>query len=142
MKEPFNLEDRPRQHPFQVPEGYFDELPQRIQQRVRQQATVPGWLQWVQSQRLALATVACAVLVVLGFLFVQRPESRQAAVLIQDLSQTEIIAYLVASPLAFDDADLARFATIEHYLPATSLQVQPQDLDDQIEYETIEEYIL
>jgi hypothetical protein len=53
------LEDIPKQNIFEVPDGYFDRLPQKIQERVAQPAARPRAI-WAPALRYALPVLLLA----------------------------------------------------------------------------------
>src|SRR4051794_33997846 len=98
MKPNFNLEDLTRENVYNVPENYFDKLPNRIMQRVT--ATQPetsaakSW--FPKPLRLALAGSGFAAVFATVFMLNHNPEIPQSDALAQ-VPKTEIVNYLLAS---------------------------------------------
>jgi hypothetical protein len=136
MKPNFNLEDLKRENVYNVPENYFDKLPNRIMQRVT--ATPPetsGAKSWLPAPvRLALAGSGFAAVFATVFLlnFSQTDQTftgRLAAV-----PETEIVNYLLASE-QLDRSDLALFPGAEtdltyEFISASQTEIK-QELEDQ-----------
>lgn len=89
------LEDIPKSDIFKVPEGYFDHLPTRIQERV---ANEKSGLWSFASARLVLRLAVPIVLLVVGAYWWQRPSSIEEELEGIDVEQ---LAYFI------DDTDLA-----------------------------------
>lgn len=91
------LSDIPKQDSFTVPEGYLEQLPQRIQERV-QQRPESSWADakslWT-FPRLQLVFSALVLLIV-SILFLQQPGSREIdpQLILKEASQQEIVSYL------------------------------------------------
>jgi hypothetical protein len=60
------LEDIPKKQPFTVPDGYFDDLPMRIQARIQAPQTQPFWAtNWGLSLKLAIPVLTIGVVAIL-----------------------------------------------------------------------------
>lgn len=80
---------------FEVPEGYFEELPQRIQKRIEAGKQRPVWyasLQRALSQPQWAVSVSVAVLAALVFWFA--PNSAKHERLIEDVGDEVLMEYL------------------------------------------------
>ncbi|WP_038029619.1 hypothetical protein [Thermonema rossianum] len=80
---------------FEVPEGYFDELPQRIQRRIEAKKKGRPWyarLQGVLMQPRWAVSVSVAVLAALVFWF--SPNSTKHERMIQNIDDQILIEYL------------------------------------------------
>ena len=98
MKPNFNLDELKRENIFQVPENYFDRLPNRIMQRVTAtpESSQPlGWLSAHWQMALAGSGFAAifATVFMLNFGDTQPDFSQQLA----QVNNTEIVNYLAAS---------------------------------------------
>lgn len=98
MKPKFNLEELKRENVYQVPENYFDRLPNRIMQRVTAAPETSGALSWLPAPwRLALAgsgfAAVFATVFMLNFDDAEPNFGRQLA----QVNETEIVNYLLAS---------------------------------------------
>ncbi|MFT4032374.1 MAG: hypothetical protein QM669_08130 [Siphonobacter sp.] len=94
-KKPFRLEDLPRKDPFTTPPApYFDELPQRIQARIREQdkksARIINW----SPSRLWLATGAAAAIAVMTYLSWPVRQDSIGTDSLSLVQRKEIISYL------------------------------------------------
>ena len=100
------LDDIPKQNIFEVPDGYFDRLPMKIQARVetrRQTRPTPGW---------SLAVRYTLPMVIVGFAMVYffRPKSYQPEELLAEVSNEHLIAYLSESEININDLlEIANF---------------------------------
>ncbi len=76
---------------FEVPEGYFDKLPSRIQARIKEEETTPQVV-WVPR----LAWAAPVLVIMLGFLYFYNATTSADSVdeLLAQVSTDEMIAYL------------------------------------------------
>src|SRR5690606_7786940 len=99
MKPDFNLDGLPKKQPYQVPEDYFDKLPNRIMQRVTAEPK-PAW-NWLPilpaPLRMALASVVL-LLAFVGVFFLNHDvavtsEPNQLA----QVSDQEIMDYLLTT---------------------------------------------
>ncbi len=117
------LEELPRKQIYEVPAGYFDELPMRIQERVTAGNRATHWqptrgFAW----KLALPVVALLLMVAYFGIRLQRQDIDVAAML--DEVPTEVmIAYL-------EESDLST----EEFLSVVDLE--DLDLDAMLEQET------
>lgn len=94
------LDDIDKKEVFKVPEGYFEDLPLKIQQRVSterqpQRLRVPAW-------SLALAA---SVLLLVTFIFILPESTPNTEELLAQIPQDEIIAYL--DQIELDEYDIA-----------------------------------
>lgn len=97
----YKLDDIDKKEGFKVPEGYFEDLPMRIQQRVDQEKSV------AKSRRLpswSLA-VAASVVLIIGISWIINLQQVSAEDLLADISQEDLVAYV--SQLEMDEYDLA-----------------------------------
>lgn len=91
------LDNIPKQNPFQVPEGYFDRLPGVIQARVAEKQRVPY-------ARYALRYALPAVLLVVAAFFYLRPAMNQSAEkLLASVDTADLVAYLETSDITTDE---------------------------------------
>ncbi|WP_370090544.1 hypothetical protein [Ekhidna sp.] len=96
----YKLDDIDKRKAFKVPEGYFEDLPMKIQQRIsenpqKQPSGAPAW---------ALA-MAASVALVIAFIFLFQSDQSSTEKLLADIPQEELIAYL--DLLEIDEYDLA-----------------------------------
>ena len=96
----YKLDDIDKKQAFKAPEGYFEDLPMKIQQRIteeprKQSSSTPVW---------ALA-MAASVVIVVAFIFLFQDNQPSTESLLADIPQEELIAYL--DQLEVDEYDLA-----------------------------------
>ena len=96
-----DLNDIDKKLDYKVPEGYFEDLPMRIQQRIDQEKAtrstfkLPAW---------SFAMAASIVLIV-TFFFIFNGSENTAESLLAEISEEDLIAYL--GELELDSYDLA-----------------------------------
>src|SRR5258705_2587800 len=99
------LDDLPKTNIFEVPDGYFEGLPMRIQARLEKpaQASRPVW-------HLAFRYALPSVIVVFALFYFLRPKSFEAEELLASISSEHLIAYLHDSDINEGDLiDAAHF---------------------------------
>ena len=96
------LEDLNKKVPFQVPDGYFDQLTVDIQSKIKEKPL----RQWSPSPRLRWAAVAAAMVVLIGtiWIFNQPAQPVTAADLLADVNEQALLDYLDVTDLS--DAEL------------------------------------
>ena len=101
------LEDIPKKNIFEVPDGYFDRLPLKIQARVettKQTHTLPVW---------NLALRYAMPIVILGFALVYflKPKAHETEELLASISNEYLVAYLQESDISESDLlEIANFS--------------------------------
>ncbi|MGB3619099.1 MAG: hypothetical protein WBA12_13350 [Catalinimonas sp.] len=133
-----NLEDQPRDHPFRTPEGYFDELPARVQRQLpeasRRPSAVARLLQSPVRFGLPVAVVAVALFFLVRTLWQTPPTVPDATQMLAGIPEVDLLAYLEEAALDDDDLlDLA-LATDPNALPDT----EPTWTDDAALQEELE----
>ncbi len=96
----YKLDDIDKKETFKVPDGYFEDLPLKIQQRIstgqkKQRRGIPVW---------SLA-MAASVIVILTFIFLIPDNNSAAEDMLAEIPQDELIAYL--DQLELDEFDIA-----------------------------------
>lgn len=94
------LEDIPRKNIFDVPEGYFDQLPARVQARVSASSRRRVSWSWTNSLRYALP-VLVAIALVTGWWLKQAPEDPEA--ILASIEAEQLAAYLEENGLVTED---------------------------------------
>ncbi|MBX2969322.1 MAG: hypothetical protein KF803_08115 [Cyclobacteriaceae bacterium] len=98
-----NLENIPKKNIFDVPDGYFEKLPSRIQARIGaenpQAETKPYF-------RYALQYALPVVLVVVAAIFIFKPKSNSVEEMLASVSTEQLVAYL-------DEVDMNTLSTEE-----------------------------
>ncbi len=138
----YKLDDIEKKEAFKVPDGYFEELPLKIQQRVSNEKKTYGFN--VPSWSLALAA---SLLLVVTFVFVLPGNEQSAEELLAEISQEEIVAYLdqieldeydIASAIGDDVNDLE----FENTNILDAIDLEDQSIDDVLlEYDLGDEYL-
>lgn len=97
-----NLENIPKMQIFEVPEGYFDSLPTKIQARISGEKPIeqPGFAGYYKLQYI-LPVIALLAVGVYWFLDQQDP--RNAESILASVRTEELVAYLGDSELTTDD---------------------------------------
>jgi len=154
MKTPFRLDNRPRrpQPLAPPPDGYFDQLPLRVMQRVQPAAstsgaTVPGWLAALSAP---LRTALAATVVLGGFVgtfLVSQPDASlpsgtASAATLAAVPHTEMVEYLLASEQRVTLTDLAELPAAEQALPHSYLRASPGELQDLLDAQPTEDFYL
>ncbi len=119
------LDDILKKPDFKVPDGYFDDLPMKIQQRIelerpaKREAMLPTW-------SLAMAT---AMIVVIGFVSLLNMEKNNVEELLADVSEVDLVAYIEGFDL--DTYDIA--ATFPE--TTNALEFEDMEMMDGLELE-------
>jgi len=98
------LDDIPKKNIFEVPEGYFDRLPLKIQARVEEAQVRHAMPVWNLAVRFALP------IVIIGFALVYflKPASNQTEVLLASISNENLVSYLDESDI--EESDILEIA--------------------------------
>lgn len=89
------LDDIPKKNIFEVPDGYFDRLPLKIQAKVETATTTHSLAVWNLALRYALPVVIVAVALVYYF----KPKSYQTEELLAEISNEHLVAFLSESEI-------------------------------------------
>ena len=138
MKPNFNLEDLKRENVYNVPDAYFDKLPNRIMQRVT--ATAPETSEaksWLPIRlRLTLVSSGFAAVFATVFMLNQAPETPQGD-LLASVPDTEIVDYILASN-QLERTDLVSLNIPAQNLTAEFMNVNQQEIQTELEDAPIE----
>lgn len=95
------LEDIPKNHPFKVPEGYFDKLPGMIQARIAEKSDVKEAKPYFRyALQYALPVLILAVVVVIYLV----PRSTQDVnTMLASVSTDELVVYLEESEITTEE---------------------------------------
>lgn len=142
-KNPFRLDELPpehplRQQPFTVPDGYFDQLPSRVQARVARRAKPAFSISWSWQRTVASLVGASLIAVLVWQTLPQRQESLGGEPL-TGVSNEVIAAYLDdqgvdANELA--DSQQLRSSFGNDSTAIQYLNVQPADIQMIIDEQT------
>jgi hypothetical protein len=131
------LEDIPKKGVFKVPDGYFEELPSKVQKRIEQGSPVREE-SFFYRYKLQYALPAIAFLAVAIFVFTPKSSSADAETLLAAVSTEDLISYLnesdvttdeVFNHIDFDDTDLDEIET-EVYDSQLDENILDGDLDE------------
>lgn len=137
------LDDIDKKEVFQVPEGYFEDLPMRIQKRVDSEKPVTRQ-QFIPKWGLALAS---SIALIVTFVFVFNNNGPSPEDMLAEVSQDELVAYLEQMELdeyeiasAFDE-DMEIFET-EDTNVLDGIDLGEDAIDDVLlEYDLEDEYL-
>ena len=120
------LDDMDRETRFQVPEGYFDELPMRIQQRI--DAEKPR--KWSFPLPLWSYATAAVLLIIASFALLMDQHASEVDELLAEVSEEDLVAYI--EELDLDAFDLAStFPEVTNDLEFEDLEMMNNlDLED------------
>ena len=140
---PIKLDDiEKNSRPFSVPEGYFKDLPMKIQDRIQEEKKEV----WVKTPAFRLAfAIAAMIVVVMSIVFVNQSASPED--LLADIPEEELLAYI--DMIQLDENDIlsafeSSVETIEFYDMEgfEDLQFEDEALDDLlIEYDLTDDYL-
>ncbi len=138
----YKLDNIDKKEVFKVPEGYFEDLPLKIQKRIStekkfQKKAIPAW---------SLA-FAASILLLITFIFLIPESDPTAEELLAEISQDEIAAYLDQTDL--DEYDIASAIGDEDYQwefedtnVLDGIDLGDQTIDDvMLEYDLADEYL-
>ena len=138
----YKLDDIDKKETLKVPEGYFEDLPMKIQQRISQEEKPQGFS--VPSWSLALAA---SLLLIVTFVFILPEAEPSAEELLAEISQEEIVEYL--DLLELDEYDIASAIgedeeafEFEDTNVLDGIDLEDQSIDDVLlEYDLADEYL-
>ncbi len=139
-RKPFHLEELEKKNIFQVPEGYFDTLPTRIQSRVVKPRWESGWSFGWAGWATGLAT---AVMIVIGFWFFNGNQPGSTETVLAKVSNQELINYLQDSEVT--QSEIIETVSADGSNPDENLFQQldvPEDeLIEQLSTQDVEDFI-
>jgi hypothetical protein len=95
------LDDIPKNHPFKVPDGYFDRLPGIIQARIAEKSEIKESRPYFRyALQYALPAIALVIVAVI-YLVPRTPETVES--MLATVSTEEIVAYLEESEITADE---------------------------------------
>ncbi|MCF2519227.1 ash family protein [Dyadobacter sp. CY351] len=100
------LDDLKKEVPFQVPEDYFDKLPQMIQSRIPSEPVRKPVIGWSWQRSLALVS-AMALILVLVWVTVPERQGSLGQEPLSGISNASIVSYL-------EDQDISYYDLSEH----------------------------
>ncbi|RED96213.1 hypothetical protein [Marinoscillum furvescens] len=135
-----DLHNAPKKLPFEVPDGYFEQLEKQIHERVAEPESMVKWL----SVRWAAVPAFVLLLATTVWITYQKTPQQNAATIIAEVPTNEVIAYLETMELTDEEiASLSR--TPEKLLHATphleEMELPEEDLDFLLELYDMKETI-
>ena len=138
----YKLDDIDKKEQFKVPDGYFEDLPMRIQKRIQVETPVSRSKRTVWS-----LAMAASLLIIITYIFMIPDSNPSAEELLAEVSQEELIAYL--DEAEFDEYELASaFEGNEEIFDFEDTNVLDGiDMDDQaiddvlLQYDLEDEYL-
>jgi len=86
----YKLDDIEKKSGFKVPEGYFEDLPMRIQKRIEVEGSQKSTFR-IPSWSLAMAA---SILLVISFVFIFNDSEQNANEILAEVPEADLIAYL------------------------------------------------
>lgn len=136
------LDDIDKKEIFMTPEGYFEDLPLKIQQRISNESksrkySIPSW---------SLA-FAASISLIITFIFILPKSGPNAEELLADIPQDELMAYL--DQIDIDEYDIASVITdsaeeleFENTNVLDGIDLGDQSIEDVLlEYDLADEYL-
>jgi len=100
------LDDIPKKNIFEVPDGYFDRLPMKIQARAeitKETHSIPVW-------NLAVRYALPIVIVGFALVYFFKPRAHQTEELLAEVSNEHLVAYLSETDINLNDLlEIANF---------------------------------
>lgn len=137
---PFKIEDIEKKKPFDVPDGYFEDLPMKIQARIEKKE-----IQWFQTPVFKMAvSLASIIIIVITFVFIGTNEPAED--FLADVSQEDLLAYVDFMQL--DEQDI--FSAFEGSMEGVDfsetqieeIELEDMELDDLlIEYDLSDDFL-
>ena len=136
------LEDINKDNIFKVPDNYFENFPERLQNKIdetKQQKKVP-----VIRLRSIINMAAAAVILIFAIYGITRVNDKSASVdqILSEISSEELVNYLVESDMSTDEflesLDMSVIASTED--PITDEFIPSDPLDEETIDELLDEY--
>ena len=126
------LEDLPKENIYQVPQHYFDKLPNRVMMRVQENNLTKPVSLWNQQKYSYMRSALAGLILILTFIFIFRissPSNPNATStdLLAHISDKEALAYLITSE-KLEMQDLSLLSQAHTDLSPEFIQVSPDDV--------------
>jgi hypothetical protein len=127
-----NLRDLPKKKLFTTPDRYFDELPMRIQKRIREREAISRPLpDWQPRWRMAIAGLLLLALAVPAWWFGQGSRSQSPEDILVRVSTEDVLAYLIAGGMEAEDIlDHMALNDVEITLDPEMPALIPDEIDE------------
>lgn len=139
----YKLDDIDKRQSFKVPDGYFEDLPLKIQQRISEKPkatsmALPSW---------SLAAVGAVIVFFIAYVFLMPENNPSASELLAEVSNEELVAYL--DNIELDEYDIASAIEVgtdlfdfEDTNMLDGIELEDQAIDDVlIQYDLEDEYL-
>lgn len=139
MKKKIDIESLERKSPHQVPDGYFDELPLKIQSRIITEKESTRGV-YISKMQLVWSMTAAVAIFFLGWLwYPQSNEQLNAEQLLADINSEDLIEYLYEEDISTDEI----LATIDQsYLIEEMTDLENDMINEGISEEDLENIYL
>ena len=145
-KNQFRLDELPpehplRQQPFTVPDGYFDDLPSRVQARVAQRSKPAFSISW-SWQRTAASLAGASLIAVLIWQTLPQRQGSLGSEALAGVSNETILAYLDdqgVDPYELASTDEIHAALGNDTTAIQYLNVRPADIKQQVDEQNLTE---
>ncbi|SRR5690606_29273625 len=127
-KKPIKLTDIPRKDVFNVPEGYFEGLQDRISERIARPQGKQVFLERPLVRRLSLAVAAAVALLIVAIPFLNNRNELTAEQLISQLSPEDCLYYLEHSDI--ETADILALIETEDLFDEQEQLLPPAEMSD------------
>ncbi len=130
-KRKFQLNDLKKENILKVPEGYFDDLPMRIQSRIEQPKSI--WEHSTLSFSLKYALPTMTIVLIAYFGFLRSPSIPEYQAILNEISTEAIVDYLAYSDVTTDeildkfDLEMLSF----EITGSDDILFEDEDIDDQ-----------
>ena len=138
------LEDIKKENIYQVPDGYFDNLPMRIQSRIsdnKEPAFFPT-INWNLAVKVAIPSLIVVVALVLTFFNRNINSSyHDVETILAQVSSEDLVDYLQTTDISLDEIlDEIQYADIADEFANENLLLDDEELSNELYDELIQEY--
>ncbi|MCX8492080.1 MAG: hypothetical protein ORN54_13545 [Cyclobacteriaceae bacterium] len=97
-----HLDDIPKKQPFTVPDGYFEDLPMRIQAKIQKTERRSFWIpEFNLALKFALPVVLVGIISVI--VWINLPKTEDALVNLDAVPTEQLLAYLEADEISTEE---------------------------------------
>ncbi|WP_420581702.1 hypothetical protein [Reichenbachiella sp.] len=102
MKKKIDIESLERNHIHQVPDGYFDELPLKIQSRINEEKRVSTSL-FIPKMQVVWSLTAAVAIFLIGWFFYPQDSHPTTQQLLASIDSEDLIEYLYEEDISTDE---------------------------------------
>jgi len=130
-KRKFQINHLKKENILKVPEGYFDDLPMRIQSRIEKPKSI--WEHSALSFSLKYALPSIAIVLIAYFGFLRSPSIPEYEAILNEISTEELVEYLAYSDVTTDEMlDNFDLEMLSMEITASDdIFFEDEDIDDQ-----------